>query len=377
MEDNLSEINQAPSSNAKELEFMAEGISKLNEIMDKLNEKEATTKEVSDVVNKGKQLEKDLSNEKSKISEEITNTVKKELIAATASEDEIIALENSNIRETKSKREKAKSKGIKERIEYETSEYSNSNKEIKYNIRKSLKENNLPLYCDSDWFYIMYCPLGTIEFAIKIAVFIIGLFAVPGILLAVINPWWLWKIIWWAVIDAIFVLLYITIYLFTKDKDSGTLEDVRELRERYEDNEKKIREISRNIKNDTDESQYNLGQFDEEIKRAEVNLEEAVLKKQDKQKVFEEETKQQIIDNINEKYREILEEKQSNINKLLESYNELSAKQKSIEEDISQNYEVYISKKYMTKANITKMISLIENNQAINIGAALRILDNK
>ena len=64
------------------------------------------------------------------------------------------------IKKIKSNRNKAKQRGIKDRITNETKDLVNENREYHRTIRKTLKENDLPSYCDSSWFYTMYCTQG-------------------------------------------------------------------------------------------------------------------------------------------------------------------------------------------------------------------------
>lgn len=358
-----------------EVAFLAGGADKLREILSALEERERCKSDMNSLVAEGKKVDGELKQLKSKLESDINTAVKKGMIEATAPEDKILAEENTKLKEVRQQREKAKNKGIRDRIEYETKDLTEENREYRKNVKRGLKENGLPAFCDSKAFFIMYCSQTAVEWVIRLAVFFAAFFVFPAVVLLIADPWWLWKLIWWVVIDVIMLAVYMTIYLISKDRDAGILDEVRDIRDKIADNEKKIRKISSDIKKDPDESAYNLGEYDDEIKNIEVNIEEASLKKNGKLKEFEEFTKQTIIDALNTERMPEINEKQRVLEEKTGIYNQLSQKLTEMNQSIEDKYEKYLTKQFLNKQKILRMIELIDTNQAANIGQAREIMN--
>ena len=210
---------------------------------------------------------------------------------------------------------------------------------------------------------------------IRLAVFFAAFFVFPAVVLLIADPWWLWKLIWWVVIDVIMLAIYMTIYLISKDRDAGILDEVREIRDKITENEKKIRKISSDIKKDPDESSYNLGEYDDEIKNIEAAVEEASLKKSGKLKEFEEFTKQTIIDRLNSEYMPEISEKQRILEEKTDVYDRLNQKFIELNQTIEDKYERYLTKQFSNRQKLQRMIELIETGQAVNIGQARELIN--
>lgn len=358
-----------------EVAFLAGGSDKLREILGVIDERDRCMANMNTLVAEGKKLDGEVKQLKSKLESDINIAVKNGMIEATASEDKILAEENVKLKDIRQQREKAKNKGIRDRIEYETRDLAEGNKEYRRVIKRGLKENGLPSFCDSSAFFIMYCSQTAVEWVIRLAVFFAMFIVFPAVVLLIFDPWWLWKLIWWVVIDVIMLAIYMTIYLISKDRDAGILDEVREIRDKIAENEKQIRKISSDIKKDPDESVYNLGEYDEEIRNIEAAIEEAALKKNGKLKEFEEFTKQTIIDGLNIERMPEINEKQQMLEEKTGVYNELSQKLTEINQSIEEKYEKYLTKSFVNRQKLTRMLELIETNQAANIGQAKELMN--
>lgn len=360
---------------ADEVEFLAEGADKLREILGVLDERDRCTADMNTLLAEGKKLEGEVKQLKSKLEADIQMAVKNGLIEATAQEDKILTDENIKLKDVYQQREKAKNKGMRDRIEHETKDLTEANKEYRRAIKRGLKENGLPSFCDSNAFFIMYCSQTAVEWVIRLAVFFAMFIVLPSVILLIANPWWLWKLIWWVVIDVIMLAIYMTIYLISKDRDTGTLDEVREFRERIADNEKKIRKIRNDIKKDPDESAYNLGEFDEQIRSIETVIKVTTLKKDEKLKEFEEIKKQTIIDGLNTGRMPEINQRQQALEEKTGIYNELNQKLGQINQSVEEKYEKYLTKQIVNRQTIIGMLELIETNQAANIGQARNLMN--
>lgn len=355
-------------------DFLNGGADELQIMLKDLSERDESINKVNACAGEGKRLEKSLQQENDNLNKDINTSLKEGLIKATSEEDRIISDNNKKIREIKSERSKAKDKRVKNRIENETQGLVDENRDLHRLIRKNFKENNLPAYCDTKWFYALYCTQGGIEWLVKSLIFIVGLVIIPWIVVELADPWWFLKIILWAILMVVFIAVYMTIYLLTKDRDTGILEEMRENRYKISDNEKRIKKIRNSIKADTDESQYNLEEFDDEISALQSNIEQTAKTREEKLKDFEENKRQQIIDDVNKAHADTIEGIKKAIDDKLNEYKELSDKANELQKLVAENYEKYLTPQFTNKQCCEKMMTMIQNGQASNIGQALQMI---
>lgn len=355
-------------------EFFSGGSNEIKEMLDLIEKRDKLIDEIKLTSSEGKKLEKELADKKKSIEKEEKEVVNKALSSELEQENRIIETTNSKIKTIKGKRDKAKEKGIRRRIKEETADLIETNTKVKCYIRKTLKENNLPGYCDNDWYYLMYCNQGIVQLLMKWMVFIIGYVVIPYIVVKIVNPWFLLKGILWFVIAALFFGIYITIYLLTKDNDTGTLEELREYREKIAKNNRRIREIKRNIRKDDEDETYGLDKYDEDLKMLEETLNEATDKKNTKTKLFEENVKKQIIESVREKHSESISKIEEEITGKVNICKEKTEELKSIEEKLENDYEKFLTKPYLNVGCISRMLELVEGGNAKNIGEAFEIV---
>lgn len=368
------QVSQMPGMSPEEERFFAGGLDEIKVIIEDVTHRDNLMNEVKNIVNEGKKLEKELEEEKKNLTKDINETIHARMAEEVAEEDRIISESSSKLKNVKSERHKAKEQRMKNRIEQETSVMAEENRNLHRHIKKTFKENGLPAYCDTKWFYTLYCTQSAIEWLIKIAVFLCGLVLVPGLVCAIINPWWFLKIILWAVVMVIFIMVYMTIYLLSKDKDNGVLEDMREHRDKIAENERKIKSIKKGIRADTDESHYNLEEFDVQIAELERTLDKAIKLKKEKLGDFELNKKQSVIDEINAKHVPIIDEKQNSINEKLFLYNQKNNELNELQQKIVEQYERFLQKPYTNVPCLKRMGEMIQNGNAENIGQAFMLV---
>lgn len=358
----------------EETDFLKGGIEELQNMISDLENRDVCSNQVNVCANEGKKLEKELKQEMEALNKDVEKTVNEERQKAIGDEEKIINAGNKRLKEVRSEREKAKDKGMKDRIESETQALVEENRDLHRTARRKLKENGLPAYCDTKWFYTLYCTQGGIEWLVKLLVFVAGLILIPGIVVAIVKPWWFLKILLWVVVMVAFIGIYMTIYLLTKDKDNGTLEDIRTERYKISDNEKQIRKIKKGIKTDKDESYYNLGEFDKEATGLQEQITEATNIKNEKLKDFEENKKTEIIDKVNINHASAIQSKKDEISKKVGEYQNAVNVYNESSALITYKYEKYFTKQYTNKLSAQKMIELIQNGQAQNIEEAFNLI---
>lgn len=353
-------------------EILNQGTEKLNEILDELNKREVLKKELKEISSNGKKLERTLEDSKKEYEKAKIDDVAKAKEEYISEEVTKIGQTESEIKKIKSNRNKAKQRGIKDRITNETKDLVNENREYHRTIRKTLKENDLPSYCDSSWFYTMYCTQGMKQVLIKMAVFIFTLIIIPLIIVKCTDVFWFFEILLFIAIDVIVITVFITILLLTKDKDNGTLEAMREYRDKISDNSEKIKAIKKNIKLDNDESKYNLDSFDDEIQKKSDKLERLHEERDRKSEEFENEKKEDILKSVSEKYEPIISSNNDDIEK---NKTELEKKNEEIaaSDKIIAEYGEFIPENILTCDGIKKLITSINEGQAKDIKEAIEL----
>ena len=364
MDPNTDNVNQAEA-------VLAGGVAMIDEIIDAVNEVSNCSNTIKALNSEIKNREQEVKMLVAKMENDTAQAIREGLVEATAKEDQILKEHNAKLKEARQKREKAKNKGMKARIDEETKELVEQNKIWKRQIRRDLKENGLPGMCDSKIFFVMFSPNCPAEWIIRVAVFCMFLLVIPTLILTISDPFWLFKIFWFVVMDVIFLGVYVTIFLMSKDKDTGTLERVRELREEIADATKKINEIRNNIRSDSDESRYNLGEFDEEIKEEEVIIAEARIKREGKEKEFHEFTKAEIIERIQNEMQPIIDERSGELESKRHEAREWNDKYSAITKKINEEYLAALGKGNLEISKLQQIRQKLEQGECSTIGQAL------
>ena len=97
-----------------------------------------------------KQDQKSLESEKKLLEDTINQTTKKRLGEIVSSYDKELNKGQEQLKKARSKREKAKSQGIRERIVEETSDLRDDNRRIQLHIATLFQQKSVPKYCNTD-----------------------------------------------------------------------------------------------------------------------------------------------------------------------------------------------------------------------------------
>ncbi len=100
-----------------------------------------------------KQDQKSLESEKKLLEDTINQTTKKRLGEIVSSYDKELNKGQEQLKKARSKREKAKSQGIRERIVEETSDLRDDNRRIQLHIATLFQQKSVPKYCNTDLYF--------------------------------------------------------------------------------------------------------------------------------------------------------------------------------------------------------------------------------
>lgn len=350
------------------------GIEELNIIQEMLEKRDSIKEEIENVIIRTGKLEGDTALAEKETQDTIDSTIKKRMAEVSASFDKEINDEKGKLRAIRNKRDKAKNKGIKQRIDAETEELRKSVRDLNTEIRTVFKTKGVPGFCNTGYYYSMYCPRTIHDWVVLVCTLLMCIIVIPTVLYCVLDWFWLWKILLAAGVIAVFAALYITIWLSTKDRFKATIVEMRGKRDAISVNKKEIRKIKKAIKKDKDESQYNLGGFDEEIGEIESRIKVTAEKKRLALEEFDKNTKPAIISEITGRNRESIEAMNKEIGELTAKRRSLEAEQKDIVYNITSSYEAFLGSEYMKPNKIEELKDVIQSGSAATIIEAINYI---
>lgn len=349
--------------------FLAEAIKAVEEL-------NRSKKACEELEAEEERVDRKLEQERLDMEEEVNLTVKKRMEGISASYDKEIGTGQDRLKKIRTKREKAKNQGMRERILEETKELREQNQELTTRLKTLFKQNRVPSFCRSTWFYALYMTGSIREFGILLISFLICFAGIPlGIYLLVPEPGrklWILAIIYIADI-VVFGGLYILAANKLKMNHLTVLKQGKEIRSKIRGNRKKIRTITASIRKDRDEAIYNLEKYDDEIARIEQELEQISSKKKEALNTFNTVTKTIIADEIinNNKARmEALEEEHARIEERLRN-TQIHAKEQAIL--VTDQYETYLGKEFLQPDKLSELAKIIRSGQASNLSEAIAV----
>lgn len=317
-------------------------------------------------------LERTLEAEKRAVAENIRLTVKKRAEEISASYDKEIIKGQEQLRRVRSKREKAKSQGVKDRIEEETATLREYNRELKLKMKSLFQQKHVPRYCRSSLYYCLFFPRWFKEFLVLFATVLIFFLAVPcGIyyLIPDRQPMYL------AGIYLLDILLFGGMYIALGNKGKmhnlEALKEGREIRDQIHSNDKKIKVIISTIRKDRNESLYDLGAFDDEIAKVEQELTWVTEQKKEALNTFETVTKVILSDEIMHNNQERLSSLQTEYEQTAQQLRATQAQVKERRLYITDHFGMYLGSDLLDPLKIAELTALIQEDKAKNISEAI------
>lgn len=318
------------------------------------------------------QSRKQLESGEKAVADHISQTIKRRAADIASGYDKELSRGQERLRKAKSRREKAKSQGIKERISEETAAFREENRRLKLQMKTTFQQNHVPAFCRSSWYYRLYFPRRLTEFAALLLVFLLCFFVIPYgsyFLIPERKPLYLGLIYFGCIL--LFGGLYVAVGNQTKDRYSETIREGRQIRNQMCSNEKKIKRIIRDIRRDKNEAIYNLEKHDDEIAQIEQMMSETAARKKEALNTFETVTKNIIADEINANNKEkmdLLRETCEFQEGELRTLNE-ELKDKSL--FVTNRFGAYLEKEFLQPQRLDALLSIVENGTAANLTEAM------
>lgn len=317
-------------------------------------------------------LERTLETEKKAVADNIRLTVKKRAEEISASYDKEIVKGQDKLKRVRSKREKAKSQRVKDRIEEETATLQDYNRELRLKMKSLFQQKRVPHYCRSALYYCLYFPRWIKEFLVLLAMVLFVFLVIPcGIyyLIPARQPLYL------AGIYLLDILIFGGAYIAVGNKGKlyhlEALKEGRKIRDQIHSNDKKIRVITSTIRKDRNDSLYNLEKYDDEIAQAEQDLTRVTEQKKEALNTFEAVTKVILSDEIMHNSQERLDSIQTEYEQASEQLRTTEAQVKERRLYITDHYGMYLGSDLLDPLKVAELTALIQEDKAKNLSEAV------
>ena len=365
---------------------MAEGVYNedhafLVRVRDAVAEKDRLTARVAELKGTLKKQEKDVQTEEKSIQDEIASVIKKRRGEIEDEYDKQIGVVKSKRKKAESEKEKRVDAGKASRIKEESREHVEDSKEAEKEMKKLFRKEKVPKFARSKLFYVMFMPQGPAELGMMLVCYAAVFVGIPTLLTLLIR--WLFlkdasdgtktalSIVIPAVTIVLFLLIFFLIYVKVKSRHIDTLRVGRKYRNMISRNDRKIREIKRDVENDRDESQYDVREINERLQEI-INEEEDLRdQKSSTLKTFDEQTAGELRSEVevrrNPQLEALVQAKQ-------ETAVELDVTEKALQEkslEISQNYLSRLGEDLLRTDKLEDLISFLQTGEADTISGAI------
>ncbi len=361
--------------------ILGQGIKGLEDLKSTLDAYEKQKQKLSLVSADVKDLQKELNNAEKDLQNEIDSVIKKKRADICNAYDPEINKQQEKLKKAKNQRNKAKTKGVKERISIETAELRAENKNLNDDIKDIVKVNGIPKICNHSWYYTLFMPKGIGEYLkilLFMLIFVVGL---PALVYFLVLPqdWHntVVLVITYIVIVFIEFVIYKTISDKTEIPYNIPLSQARAYRTAIVKNNKQIKKLKRKIKKDKDEGQYGLSDFDEEITACESIIQAQTRKKEEALNYFEKNTKPEETKKISDKAMGKINKIKDNLSKKTNEENEAKRLVNATQSTLSVDYEPYLGKDMMTSSRLSELITLMKSKKIATVSEALTVYKNK
>jgi len=356
-----------------------ENVDYLYQVQTDLEAVEQLKKELAEYRNQEKNLKKAIAAEEKSIQDEIAQTIRRRKNEIEkVYDDQIDANKNKN-RSVRAKRDKAKSKRVDERVSMETAELAEENRQLQVEMQTLFKAQHVPSFCMTKLFYSLFMTKRFLECMVLLIAILITYVGIPS-LMYILSIHVFFKgsenvpfLCTLTVSLTLFVLgfIYILILNKIKIKHYNTLMEGRNIKDKMAANKRQMKAIRNKINKDKDDSQYGLDKYDAKIAELEEELNQISQEKQEAMTAFENETKQLLTDEVNDRRLGKLEQMKSDIENMEEHMAALDEDIQNSSLAIANNYGAILGKDFCTPAKVADLISLMEDGTADTVSEAI------
>lgn len=292
-------------------------------LRDAIAEAEALSKEaseLSELKDRSDRVAASLSGTLKSRDKEIKNTVSAKRHELSKEFDLKISKSKKKLNSERSARAKEKEKQIKGRISSDTSYLRQENERLKGDFSDLFKSNDIPGMCKSGIYYTLFMPKGFWEYLSAALIFVCVFVLLPFLSVLIFPDIGL---LHFAALYLFLILIFGGAYIITanstRHKSPEVFKEGRAYRNQIKENRRRMRNIAKSIRRDSDDSKYELSEFDERVLKADEELKALNEEKKSSLDRFDGVTAKELSEDISKKF-------QPDIDKLTESSKELSEK---------------------------------------------------
>lgn len=358
-----------------------ENVDYLYQVQTDLEAVEQLKQELAEYKNQEKNLKRAISTEEKSIQDEISQTIRRRKNEIEKIYDSQIDANKSKSRSVQVKRDKAKSKRVDERVSLETADLAEENRQLQVEMRTLFKAQHVPAFCMSDLYYSLFMTKRLTEFLILFLTILITYAGIPSLMYILsvevffkeTNPTALPFLCTLTVSLTLFILglIYILLLNKTKLRHYDTIKEGRIIKDRVAANKRQMKAIRNKINKDKDDSQYGLDKYDDKLAELEDELNQISRDKQEAMTAFENETKQVLTDEVNDRRLGRLEQMKHDLDALEEQMALLDDDIQNSSLAIANNYGAFLGKDFCTPARVADLISLMEDGTAQTVSEAI------
>ncbi len=348
-----------------------EGLSLIKNAKEVLAQLEAAKAEEQRFDLDSKQLKKRLDAEQQLVSDTIRQTIsaRRGEIEETYREESGKVLDKQ--KKVRTERSKAKAAGVKSRIEEETADLHEENHRLKKELQMRMKQNKVPICCNTTYYYAMYFTKGLVEAGWLLLTLAMVFFVIPlGIYWLIPERQMVHLLFIYIAVLVLFFGAYIAIGNLTKDKHMNTLREGRKIRDVMRNNQRRIRAITRTIEKDRDEAGYSLDDFDQRLRQIDQELDRLTKAKEDALTQFNRVTVLEIEREITGNSQAKIEGLETELKKSKEKLEISKAKVQEFNLTLTDKYIPYLGREYMNAKALNTLAGYLENGQAANLTEA-------
>ena len=351
-------------------ELLYGGIAELEEVKAALlgeTEKKQESREAEKDLKSQQKVLESLIKEKD---DKVEKTVKQKRNELVKEHEERLAVSAKSVKEAEQNKKDAVKAAVDENVRSSTASLEDENRRIKADVAALFKQHKVPRILGRSWVYEITEPSKALDFVAIAVIAIVGLFVIPFVVTRFIESDVL-KIVVWLIIAVLVILAYAgLLFLKRKPENAAVVEKAKpEVMKSFE-NRKKITEITRSIKSDKNQEQYNLGAYDNAIDDANTEHEARLKKRDEEIDLFDRSTSQQIEGDIEIEYASRIDNLRSKV-QALEENNRRKLEEYQEYKDLVDQYSSQLGSKNMTIEKIDGLIALIQEGKASNVSEAL------
>lgn len=345
----------------------------LQEALQLIDELDADRAELDRCASDAEQQRKAFETFKKNIEDEKHNTVTSRRADIESEYNKKLKSKNSEIDKLTDKRSKARKQGVNDRVAAQTAGLKGDIRNLNERLRDYCVQNRLPFICRTKLFYKLYYPAGITDWLLVLVIIALMAAAIIGAFMYGRLP----VMIAALVIDILIIAVYAALWSATKGRYHEQLKVCKQIVGGIRQNKKGVKSVTKTIRSDKSDAEYDLGAFDSDISARKAEYNELQAQKTAALYQFDNTAAKQLTDEIDSKYAERLASDEEALKAAAAAAEELKRRTSAEENRLNAEYMQYLGSRGMTHDAVSEMIELISSGEAVSVSDAVSKLNNK